>query len=104
MGQEKSTRSEELIRLTERFSARNYAPLPVVITRAQGVWAWDLEGRKYLDCLSAYSSLNQGHRHPRVMQALIAQAECLTLTSRAQVGVSGEGGRPRSGRDRRLPQ
>ncbi len=83
MGEEKSTRSEELIRLTERFSARNYAPLPVVITRAQGVWAWDLEGRKYLDCLSAYSSLNQGHRHPRVMQALIAQAECLTLTSRA---------------------
>jgi len=77
------TDAEELIRRVERVSARNYAPLPVVIQRAEGVWAWDTEGRKYLDCLSAYSSLNLGHRHPRVIAALIAQAEKLTLTSRA---------------------
>ncbi len=77
------TDAEELIRRVERVSARNYAPLPVVIQRAEGVWAWDTEGRKYLDCLSAYSSLSLGHRHPRVIAALIAQAGKLTLTSRA---------------------
>ncbi|MEE8543116.1 MAG: ornithine--oxo-acid transaminase [Gammaproteobacteria bacterium] len=77
------TNAEELIRRVERVSARNYAPLPVVIQRAEGVWAWDTEGRKYLDCLSAYSSLSLGHRHPRVIAALVAQAEKLTLTSRA---------------------
>jgi ornithine--oxo-acid transaminase len=72
-----------IIAQTEAVSARNYAPLPVVIERAEGVWAWDVEGRRYLDCISAYSSLNQGHRHPRIVQALLAQAERLTLTSRA---------------------
>lgn len=77
------TDAEELIRRVEQVSARNYAPLPVVIQRAEGVWAWDTEGRKYLDCLSAYSSLSLGHRHPRVIAALIAQAGKLTLTSRA---------------------
>jgi len=77
------SRTERLIARTERISAHNYAPLPVVLTRAEGVWVWDTEGRKYLDCLSAYSSLNQGHRHPRIIQALIEQAERLTLTSRA---------------------
>jgi ornithine--oxo-acid transaminase len=73
----------ELIAQTERVSAPNYAPLPVVISRAEGVWAWDVAGRKYLDCVSAYSSLNQGHRHPRIVRALIEQAGRLTLTSRA---------------------
>jgi ornithine--oxo-acid transaminase len=73
----------EIIAQTERVSAPNYAPLPVVISRAEGVWAWDVAGRKYLDCVSAYSSLNQGHRHPRIVRALIEQAERLTLTSRA---------------------
>jgi ornithine--oxo-acid transaminase len=72
-----------LIAETERVSAPNYAPLPVVISRAAGVWAWDVDGRKYLDCISAYSSLNQGHRHPRIVRALVEQAERLTLTSRA---------------------
>jgi ornithine--oxo-acid transaminase len=72
-----------LIAQTERVSAPNYAPLPVVINRAEGVWAWDVEGRKYLDCVSAYSSLNQGHCHPRIIGALVAQAQRLTLTSRA---------------------
>jgi len=76
-------RTDQVIAQTERVSARNYAPLPVVITRAEGVFAWDIEGRKYLDCISAYSSLNQGHRHPRILQALLAQAGRLTLTSRA---------------------
>jgi len=72
-----------LIAATERVSAPNYAPLPVVISRAEGVWAWDVAGRKYLDCISAYSSLNQGHRHPRIIGALLDQAARLTLTSRA---------------------
>jgi ornithine--oxo-acid transaminase len=77
------SRTADIIAQTERFSARNYAPLPVVIERAEGVWAWDVDGRKYLDCISAYSSLNQGHRHPRIVAALVAQAAKLTLTSRA---------------------
>ncbi|HEU4618170.1 MAG TPA: ornithine--oxo-acid transaminase [Gammaproteobacteria bacterium] len=77
------SRTEQIIAQTERVTAPNYAPLPVVITRAEGVWAWDIEGRRYLDCISAYSSLNQGHRHPRILQALLVQAGRLTLTSRA---------------------
>lgn len=76
-------RTEQIIAQTERVSAPNYAPLPIVISRAEGVWAWDVEGRRYLDCISAYSSLNQGHRHPRIIQALLVQAGRLTLTSRA---------------------
>jgi len=75
--------SAELIRLTDRHTAHNYAPLPVVLHRAEGIWAFDLEGHRYLDCISAYSSLNQGHRHRRIISALIAQAGRLTLGSRA---------------------
>jgi ornithine--oxo-acid transaminase len=75
--------SKRIIELTERFSAPNYSPLPVVIQRGEGIWAWDVEGKRYLDCISAYSSLNQGHRHPRIVAALIEQAGRLTLTSRA---------------------
>ncbi|HHE71610.1 MAG TPA: ornithine--oxo-acid transaminase, partial [Chloroflexi bacterium] len=75
--------SEEFIRLEDQYNAHNYAPLDVVLTRGEGVWVWDVEGRRYLDCLSAYSALNQGHRHPRIVAALIAQAQRLTLTSRA---------------------
>jgi len=75
--------SARLIRQTERYAARNYAPLPVVLCRAEGVYAYDVEGRRYLDCISAYSSLNQGHRHPRIIAALVAQAGRLTLASRA---------------------
>ena len=77
------TRTADIIRETEAVTARNYAPLPVVIARAEGVWAWDVDGRRYLDCVSGYSSLNQGHRHPRIVAALIEQADRLTLTSRA---------------------
>ena len=77
------TRTDEIISQTEAVTARNYAPLPIVITRAEGVWAWDVGGRRYLDCVSAYSSLNQGHRHPKIIAALVQQANRLTLTSRA---------------------
>ncbi|MFH1091350.1 MAG: ornithine--oxo-acid transaminase [Pseudomonadota bacterium] len=69
--------------LEERYGAHNYRPLDVVLQRGQGVWVWDVEGGKYLDCLSAYSAVNQGHCHPRILQALIEQAGRLTLTSRA---------------------
>ena len=75
--------SGAVIAETERVSAPNYSPLPVVVSRGEGVWVFDVEGRRYLDCISAYSSLNQGHRHPRIVAALVEQAERLTLTSRA---------------------
>ncbi len=69
--------------LTKKFSANNYQPLPVVLCRGKGVWVWDIEGNKYLDMLSAYSAVNQGHCHPKIVQALKNQADRLTLTSRA---------------------
>jgi ornithine--oxo-acid transaminase len=72
-----------LIDTEDRWGAHNYHPLDVVIERGQGVWVWDTEGRRYLDCLSSYSALNQGHCHPRILAALRQQAERLTLTSRA---------------------
>jgi ornithine--oxo-acid transaminase len=75
--------SAGVIAETERFSAPNYSPLPVVVARGEGVWVWDVDGRRYLDCISAYSSLNHGHRHPRIVAALVEQAGRLTLTSRA---------------------
>lgn len=76
-------RTDELIREVESYSASNYHPLPIVIAKGEGVWVEDVEGRRYLDMLSAYSALNQGHRHPRIIQALVEQAEKVTLTSRA---------------------
>ena len=75
--------SEEFIALETRYGAYNYKPLDVVLTRGQGVYVWDVEGRRYLDCLSAYSAVNQGHCHPRILAAMMAQASKLTLTSRA---------------------
>ena len=75
--------TESIIEITETYGAHNYKPLPVVISRAEGVWVWDPEGRKYLDMLSAYSAVNQGHRHPRIIEALKTQADRVTLTSRA---------------------
>ncbi len=65
------------------LGAHNYKPLDVVLTRGEGVWVWDIDGRRYLDCLSAYSAVNQGHCHPRIRQAMIDQSQRLTLTSRA---------------------
>ena len=75
--------TERFIELAERYSAHNYNPLPVVVERARGVWVWDPEGRKYMDLLAAYSAVNQGHCHPRILAALREQAEKVTLTSRA---------------------
>ncbi|MDP3832272.1 MAG: ornithine--oxo-acid transaminase [Ignavibacteriaceae bacterium] len=69
--------------IEEKFGAHNYNPLDVVIEKAQGVWVWDVEGNKYLDCLAAYSAVNQGHCHPRIISKLKEQAEKVTLTSRA---------------------
>ncbi len=75
--------TEDYVRLEDTYNAHSYEPIDVVIARGEGVWVWDVEGNKYLDCLSAYSALNQGHRHPRVVRALIEQAGKVTLTSRA---------------------
>ncbi|MHB8934273.1 MAG: ornithine--oxo-acid transaminase, partial [Bellilinea sp.] len=75
--------THELIEIEEKYGAHNYHPLDVVIERGEGVWVYDVEGNKYLDCLSAYSALNQGHVHPRILKALQKQAEKVTLTSRA---------------------
>jgi ornithine--oxo-acid transaminase len=75
--------STEFVALEERYGAHNYHPLDVVVERASGVWVWDVEGKKYLDCLAAYSAVNQGHCHPAILQALVEQAHRVTLTSRA---------------------
>ncbi len=75
--------SKDYIELEEKFGAHNYHPLDVVIDKAEGVWVYDTEGKKYLDCLAAYSAVNQGHCHPRIIGALKEQAEKVTLTSRA---------------------
>ncbi|MGZ4107192.1 MAG: ornithine--oxo-acid transaminase [Tumebacillaceae bacterium] len=85
------THTKAIIEQTEQFGAPNYHPLPIVISKAEGVWVEDPEGNRYMDMLSAYSALNQGHRHPRIIQALKDQADKVTLTSRAfhndQLGV-----------------
>jgi ornithine--oxo-acid transaminase len=77
------TRAEELLELAERYAAHNYHPLPVVIAEAEGAWVTDVEGERYLDMLAAYSALNFGHRHPRLVEAAHRQLNRLTLTSRA---------------------
>ncbi len=75
--------SQELIALEDRYGAHNYHPLPVVLSRGEGVYLWDAEGKQYIDFLSAYSAVNQGHCHPRILRALHEQSQKLTLTSRA---------------------
>jgi ornithine--oxo-acid transaminase len=77
------SKARELIELEERYGAHNYHPLDVVVHRAEGVWLYDVDGKRYLDCLAAYSAVNQGHCHPRIHAALIDQAKRVTLTSRA---------------------
>ncbi|MHC0553023.1 ornithine--oxo-acid transaminase [Salinicoccus sp. CNSTN-B1] len=77
------TRSQEIIEQTQQYGAPNYNPLPIVLSEAEGVWVKDPEGNEYLDMLSAYSAVNQGHRHPKIIKALKDQADKLTLTSRA---------------------
>ena len=76
-------KTQEFIDLENQFGANNYKPLDVVLHRGEGIWVWDVEGKKYLDCLSAYSAVNQGHCHPRILKALTEQAQQLTLVSRA---------------------
>ncbi|MEN4012806.1 MAG: ornithine--oxo-acid transaminase [Chloroflexota bacterium] len=75
--------TREYIEIEEKYGAHNYHPLDVVISRGEGVWVWDVDGNRYLDCLSAYSALNQGHVHPRILNAMYHQAQKVTLTSRA---------------------
>jgi len=76
-------KTEDYIALEDRYNAHNYQPLDVVLERGEGVWVWDVEGKRYLDCLSSYSAMNQGHAHPRIRQAMVDQAARLTLTGRA---------------------
>ena len=83
MTQAVDSRTPELLAEAERWCAHNYEPLPVVLERGEGVWVWDVQGARYLDMLSAYSALNQGHRHPRIIAAAREQLDRLTLTSRA---------------------
>jgi ornithine--oxo-acid transaminase len=73
----------DFIAVETEYGAKNYKPLDVVLTRGQGAYVWDVEGRRYLDCLAAYSAVNQGHCHPKILEAMVAQAQKLTLTSRA---------------------
>ena len=75
--------TKDYIDLEEKYGAHNYNPLDVVIERGKGVWVYDVDWNKYLDCLAAYSAVNQGHCHPRIINALKIQAEGITLTSRA---------------------
>jgi ornithine--oxo-acid transaminase len=75
--------TKDFIAIEEQYGAHNYHPLDVVIERAEGVWVYDVDGKRYLDCLSAYSAVNQGHVHPKILNALLEQAKKVTLTSRA---------------------
>ncbi|MBM6617121.1 ornithine--oxo-acid transaminase [Bacillus suaedaesalsae] len=77
------SKTNEIISVTEKYGAKNYHPLPIVVSKAEGVWVEDPEGNKYMDMLSAYSAVNQGHRHPKIIEALKNQADKITLTSRA---------------------
>ncbi|MFC7393180.1 ornithine--oxo-acid transaminase [Scopulibacillus cellulosilyticus] len=77
------SQSKQIIEQTEKYGAHNYHPLPIVVSKAEGVWVEDPEGQRYMDMLSAYSAVNQGHRHPKIIQALKKQADRVTLTSRA---------------------
>jgi len=76
-------KTQDFITMEEQYGAHNYHPLDVVIERAEGVWVYDVDGKKYLDCLSSYSAVNQGHVHPEILNALLEQAKKVTLTSRA---------------------
>src|SRR5437762_8393727 len=75
--------TQDFVGLENRFGAHNYHPLDVVIERAEGVWVFDVDGNRYLDCLASYSAVNQGHCHPEILKTLVEQARKVTLTSRA---------------------
>ncbi|MFP4369390.1 MAG: aminotransferase class III-fold pyridoxal phosphate-dependent enzyme, partial [Candidatus Kapaibacterium sp.] len=76
-------KSQELIKIENEYGAHNYHPLDVVVEKARGIWVYDVDGNKYMDCLAAYSAVNQGHCHPKILETFKAQAEKVTLTSRA---------------------
>ncbi len=78
-----NSKTQRAIALEDKYGAHNYHPLPVVLDRGQGVFVWDVEGKRYYDFLSAYSAVNQGHCHPRLVKAMQEQAAEITLTSRA---------------------
>src|SRR4030042_2596378 len=78
-----NVKAKDYIELEGKYGAHNYHPLPVVISKAKGVWVWDVEGKKYLDMLSSYSAINQGHLHPKIVKAAKDQLESVSLTSRA---------------------
>ena len=103
----KSMKSTAIIEQTQKYGANNYHPLPIVISQAEGIWVTDPEGNKYMDMLAGYSALNQGHRHPKIIQALKDQADRVTLTSRAfhndQLGVWYEKIAKMSGKNMVLP-
>jgi len=80
---DKIMRASGFISVEEKYGAHNYNPLDVVLERGEGIWVWDVDGHRYLDCLSAYSAVNQGHCHPKIMKAMVSQLHKLTLTSRA---------------------
>src|ERR1035441_10072287 len=80
---EKTMRTDYFVELENQYGAHNYHPLDVVIERAEGVWVYDVDGKRYLDCLAAYSAVNQGHCHPRILRTLQEQAGKITLSSRA---------------------
>lgn len=80
--QQNATASQEVFDREDKFGAHNYHPLPVALARGEGVYVWDVEGKRYYDFLSAYSAVNQGHCHPKIVQALTEQAKVLALTSR----------------------
>jgi len=104
---EQATRTQKFVELENRYGAHNYHPLDVVIERAEGVWVYDVEGKRYLDCLAAYSAVNQGHCHPRILKALAEQAQKVTLTSRAfrndQLGLLYQELHDLTGFDKALP-
>jgi ornithine--oxo-acid transaminase len=84
-----STRSTSAIAVEKAFAAPNYAPIPVVIERGDGAWLWDADGKRYLDFMSAYSAVSHGHAHPRLVRALIDQAQRVAVTSRASLDRTG---------------
>ena len=75
--------AQKAMELEDKYGAHNYHPLPVVLERGEGVYVWDVDGKQYFDFLAAYSAVNQGHCHPKIVSALVEQAQKLTLTSRA---------------------
>ena len=82
-GKKTPSTTKEFIALEDHYGAKNYKPLDVVLNRGEGIWVWDIEGNKYMDCLSAYSSVNQGHCHPKIVKAMIEQSQKMGITSRA---------------------